>query len=756
VAEYETSDDEAAEKPSLFLKLRNGVKTDREAQGAWRKEARLDFGFYAGGEQQWDKGVIDDLDANDKPWTSFNFIAPSVSAVTGMEVANRQRVTYLPRTTQAAPQQPMQPGMPGQPPVPGANDQGPAETLTAANNYLRDQCDAEDEESEAFQDVAICGMGWTETRIDYEDNPEGELRVDRCDPLEMGWDAQATKRNLADARRFHRVREMDCDAAKEMFPGYELSEIDAGWARGQQGDDQPHDADDAKFYRGDGETYHRKTVTVVEVTWFETEKAFRVADLTTGQVTEVDEAKLKTLRERAKQVGLRIAVKTETRKAYKYAFLGAESILGDDQEGTPCQSQKGFKFQPITGWRDRNKKQWLGIVRGMRDPQRWANALYSSTLNTVMTSGKGIMAERDAFEKPDQAEVDWAQSGNIVWLKTGALSGANPKIKEKVPTPLPAGIDRMMEFALQALFRVSGVNLETLGAADRNQAASLEYQRRQSATTILAPFFDGLRRYRKVHGRLTMDLIKEYLSDGRLIRVVGPDYEQYVPLIRDDSVAEYDIIVGESPTSPNQKEASWAIIQQMLPMIGANLGPGATAALLKASPLPESVVKEFKQTAEQEQQAAANAPPPPEVQLTMAQIEKTKAETALKQQDAQIRQFETAATVETTRMDIQDRAAERQHKERMRGFDMQSAAAERQGAVETEFAKSAGPALPEKFDALAQGLAALGQGIQQGLAAQAQAIGTLAQSVAAPRVTEMVDPVTGQVMRATSAPVTVQ
>ena len=83
-------------------------------------------------------------------------------------------------------------------------------------------------------------------------------------------------------------------------------------------------------------------------------------------------------------------------------------------------------------------------------------------------------------------------------------------------------------------------------------------------------------------------------------------------------------------------------------------------------------------------------------------------------------------------------------------------AAERQGAAETEFAKSAGPALPEKFDALAQGLAALGQGIQQGLAAQAQAIGTLAQSVAAPRVTEMVDPVTGQVMRATSAPVTVQ
>jgi hypothetical protein len=28
-------------------------------------------------------------------------------------------------------------------------------------------------------------MGWTETRLDYEDNPEGDPKVDRTDPLEM-------------------------------------------------------------------------------------------------------------------------------------------------------------------------------------------------------------------------------------------------------------------------------------------------------------------------------------------------------------------------------------------------------------------------------------------------------------------------------------------------------------------------------------------------------------------------------------------
>ena len=34
-------------------------------------------------------------------------------------------------------------------------------------------------------------MGWTETRLDYEDNPEGDPKVDRTDPLEMTWDSGA-------------------------------------------------------------------------------------------------------------------------------------------------------------------------------------------------------------------------------------------------------------------------------------------------------------------------------------------------------------------------------------------------------------------------------------------------------------------------------------------------------------------------------------------------------------------------------------
>jgi hypothetical protein len=44
-------------------------------------------------------------------------------------------------------------------------------------------------------------MGWTETRLDYEDNPEGDPKVESARPAEMVWDRGAKKRNLVDARR---------------------------------------------------------------------------------------------------------------------------------------------------------------------------------------------------------------------------------------------------------------------------------------------------------------------------------------------------------------------------------------------------------------------------------------------------------------------------------------------------------------------------------------------------------------------------
>src|SRR5690606_30177977 len=122
--------------------------------------------------------------------------------------------------------------------------------------------------------------------------------------------------------------------------------------------------------------------------------------------------------------------------------------------------------------------------------------------------------------------------------------------------------------------------------------------------TILQPFFDALKYYREQQGSVMLYYIQHDLSDGRLIRINGEPTAQYVPLVK-QATEEYDIIVDDAPTSPNQKEAAWAIMMQLLPVLGANLPPDMLTTLLEYSPLPSTIVEKLKKKAEELQASQA-------------------------------------------------------------------------------------------------------------------------------------------------------
>jgi hypothetical protein len=398
------------------------------------------------------------------------------------------------------------------------------------------------------------------------------------------------------------------------------------------------------------------------------------------------------------------------------------------------------------------------------------------------------MAERGAFENDQDAEKAWANGGKIAWLNAGSIAGQ--KIQQKEQHALPAGIFDMMSLSLSAFRDVTGVNIESMGLADRGQAASLEMQRTRQAGVILAGLFDGKRRFTKDNGRLTLDLIRNFLSDGRLVRIVGPDYEKYVPLIKDDDTVEYDIIVDESPSSPNNKDKTWDILQQLFPVIGPLLGPSSGAALLKATPLPLSTVNEFKKAVEAEQQAAAQQPNPEQMKIQAdlqlkqmdAQLTQQKAEQdmMLAQQKGQQDSTKAQADIELKLLDIQIKEREMQLAQFQAGVDLQMAQqdaqfkqhemgfkqqemmgkakeGEEQRKHERKLRRMEIPGAMEMDDEMSTkeittAIEKSAQAQMQQTNALAEALIALAKAVAAPRVTEMADPVTGQVMRAVSQP----
>src|SRR5690606_37124843 len=115
---------------------------------------------------QWSDEDRKQLEDQRRPVITFNRTLAIVKSVAGIEINGRHETAYIPRSTE--------------PGTVKAN-----ELLSAASQWMADETDAEDEQSEAFQDCITCGMGWTEPTLSYEEDPDGGYCETRIDPLEM-------------------------------------------------------------------------------------------------------------------------------------------------------------------------------------------------------------------------------------------------------------------------------------------------------------------------------------------------------------------------------------------------------------------------------------------------------------------------------------------------------------------------------------------------------------------------------------------
>jgi hypothetical protein len=292
----------------------------------------------------------------------------------------------------------------------------------------------------------------------------------------------------------------------------------------------------------------------------------------------------------------------------------------------------------MTGKRDRNKNVWYGIVKGMLDPQKWANKFLSQFLHIIGSNAKGgLMIEKGAVENVGKFKREWSKGDGVSVVEDGAIS--RKRIVPKPPPVIPPQMSQLMEFAISSLRDVTGINLEILGLADREQPGVLEAQRKQAALTVLATLFDALRRYRKEQGRLMAKYITEYLSDGRLIRIVGGDgTEQYVPLLHEQGVLDYDVVVDEAANTTNQKDKTFHVMTELLPVLD-KMGAPFTPDLLDYMPLPTAMVAKWKQNIQQKMQQ----PPPPDPHMVSAQASMVSAQASDKNANANMLKAQAVA-----------------------------------------------------------------------------------------------------------------
>jgi hypothetical protein len=609
-----------AKLPDNFVELANQRFVEAQRFWSnWRGGARDDYAFIAGDQWLEDDQAL--LKEQKRPPITFNYSEKMIDAVVGAEVSNRQEITYAPREMSDGPL---------------------AELWTNAGKWVRDSANIDDEETEAFRDCLICGMGWTYTRMTYVEDLDGMIDDDRVDPLEMYPDPSASKPCLIDRRYSFRTWWVDERVAKRQWPDViafaEEAEAAAGVDFIRRGHRYEGEAvDDPEMHKGQVQIRHYECV--------EQEAVYRVA--AENSIMEVPASDFARLRADLDSKGIKYV--KQFRNVYYQAYFAGDTLLEGDK--SPCQV--GFVYQCITGKRDRNRNTWYGLTRVMKDPQRWANKWLSQILHIVNSNAKGgLLAEVGAFVDPQRAQDEWSMPESITLLKEGGLG----KVQQKQMTTYPSGLDRLMEFALSSLPQVTGINLEALGLAAREQANVLEQSRKQAAYGLLAPVFDALRRYRKHQGRILLDFIHNYISDGRLIRIGGPESQQFIPLTKAPDAPRYDIIVDQSPNAPDVKEKTWGVLQQILPAM-MRAGLPVPPDLLDYTPLPTALTLKWKQFSQQQHVDPAKIQQmQQQAQQQMQQLaqenQQLKQQLQDKTQEFQLKQAEVAQNLELKRAEV--------------------------------------------------------------------------------------------------------
>lgn len=588
------------------------LKAAQRHSADWREEALDLYDMECG--KQWNIDDENRMKEQSRPMVTFNVMQKFIDAVCGLQINNRQDIKCYPRVLGKA---------------------RVSDLATSAISWTRTCAHVDIEESDAAHDLLLTGMGWMEHF--YAAEEDGYIAGERRDPIEMFWDPSARRKNLIDRRWQIRIKKMTADEYEEKFGEEFTGSVDVpGTSQDDSGTiqriTQPQDYDGTP-----GGSIQRGKINVADYQWCCIHRTVVVQANFYGQpaVQQFSQKEWREIEPKMKSAGIQYQAETQQRKAYYRAWIASDGVKGGIKE-----LLHGFTFQCVTGKRERNANLWYGIGRGIKDPQKWVNKFFSSILWQLSVNPKGgLLAEEDAFEDIDDAEDTWADPSAITVVRKGAL--VSGKVQPKPAGTFPAGMDHMMQFSLDALPQVSGINAELLGMTERTQAGVVEYQRKQGAMAIIAWFFDALRRYYQEAGKITLNMVRDFISDGRLIRVVGEGEAQYLPLLKDPLAQQFDIVIDEAPTSVNMQERVFTVLSQVVPML-MQAGITVPREVMDYIPLPAALVEKWKEQLE---------PTPEQQQAKQVMQQGAQAKVAKDMTAAQLNQAktqETLAKVQTT------------------------------------------------------------------------------------------------------------
>lgn len=543
----ETKDTISLQETERLRKFKKWFSDAVEASHNWRNEAKEDIDFYNG--KQWKSEDKHTLEEHGRPAITVNRIKPLLNVLSGYQRLNRYDIDFLPRTN---------------------DDMKQAQLRKGITKYILDRSHFNYEESDAFMEGALTGLGWFECgyRFDWQAQ-DGDAFVRRVNTLDMYVDPESRDKYFRDAKYIVRARWIDKEELCNLYPEHK-DEIEAQ-AEYYLSEEESDGRNDRLWWQAE-----TKKIRVAEM-WYKKTVKKKAIILNTGEaVAEVT----------PEMVALQMVASVQQYTATEVRLMTFfDNVVLEDIESP--YKHGDFPFVPFPVYYQGNDDVPAGVVRDLKDVQREINKRRSQELHILNTNANGgWMIEDGAMSREQEQEFSRKSTtpGAMIKVSPGAITGG--RIKPIVSPGVNQSIVGATLEAENEMVSVSGIN-EALMGTDIEKGASgraIELKQKQAITHI-ALLFDNLRFAKERIAKLLWGtsgapgIVPQYYNEEKTFRIVGENgkpefvtvnqqvqgYNELGQLItttlNDLTVGDYDIVIADTPSTATQRTAQfWSLV----------------------------------------------------------------------------------------------------------------------------------------------------------------------------------------------------
>lgn len=550
-----------------------------KGQAEYIQKAITNYGFYEGGNKQWEATDIAILDQKKRHHLSLNIIFPIINLLTGYERQNRMDIKCYPRKGGL--------GI-------------VADLLTELAKHAEDMSNGIYIRSAVFYDGIISSKGFMNLDIKYDEDPfNGEIIVDNNNSFDICEDPNNTKYDLNNGKYVINSYWGDKEQIKLIYPKSK-TELD-----NLKYDDL--DSLDTERLPGEDKTPDKFKARLRETWWKSYEKAIYLIDNYTLENKRVHRSK-KDLLKHILEVDRRQAEEEgrQTMFAVRESVipvLNCTTTIGEiELEHVERPFGEMTKFPIIRFVPYFVKGNFLGVIDNLIDPQKEKNKRRSNALNLLNSNvNSGFFNKKSGGANPDELEEQASSPSPVIEYET--------VIPVKIePTQLSVGHITLEKLSEEDAAKISSVNVNMLAQGAASESGVKDRQRINQGLIGSEIIFDNMKLTHKIYSETMIEMIRfgNTFSTQEMMAIASEakmeqNVDQLLEAIRSRKIGKYGIQISSSPTNPTIRFANFEMLLNMAKIYGEVIPPDI---VIDASDVPkkEEIIERLRKQAEQTQQ----------------------------------------------------------------------------------------------------------------------------------------------------------